>query len=35
MKYKCLVCGAVFEVSEGDEPICPICGMSGDAIEKL
>ena len=25
MKYKCKVCGAVFEVKDGEEPVCPVC----------
>lgn len=25
MKYKCKVCGQVFEVKDGEEPICPVC----------
>lgn len=32
-KYKCLVCGAVFEVEDGAEAICPVCGVSGDKVE--
>ena len=25
MKYKCKVCGQVFEVKDGEEPVCPVC----------
>ena len=31
--YKCKVCGAVFEVPDGVEPICPICHATGDNLE--
>ena len=30
--YKCLVCGLVFEVEEGLEPICPKCKAKGDKL---
>ena len=32
MKYKCTVCGAVFDVPEGTEPVCPVCGVTGDKL---
>lgn len=32
MKYKCLVCGQVFEVPDGEEPVCPVCHVKGDKI---
>lgn len=32
MKYKCLVCGAVFEVPDGVEPVCPVCKVKGDKL---
>ncbi len=32
-KYRCKVCGEVFEVAEGVEPICPKCGMGGTYLE--
>ena len=28
--YKCLVCGEVFTVEDGDTPVCPLCGVDGD-----
>ncbi len=31
-KYKCLLCGQVFEVADGVEPVCPLCGAKGDKI---
>ncbi len=33
MKYKCKVCGQVFEVKDGEEPICPVCKAKGDKLE--
>ena len=35
MKYKCLVCGVVFETKDGEEPVCPKCGAKGDKLVKL
>lgn len=32
MKYKCLVCGQIFEVPEGQEPQCPVCKVKGEKI---
>ena len=32
MKYKCLVCGQTFEISDGQEIVCPVCGASGDNV---
>lgn len=32
MKYKCLVCGQVFEVPDGEEPVCPVCHVKGEKI---
>ncbi len=34
-KYRCLVCGAEFEVPEGQEPVCPVCKMKGDKLMKI
>lgn len=33
--YRCLMCGAVFEVPEGEEPVCPACGARGSSLEKI
>ncbi len=33
--YKCLVCGEVFTVEDGAEPVCPLCGVSGDKLELI
>lgn len=32
MKYKCLVCGQIFDVPEGVEPQCPVCKVKGDKL---
>ena len=32
-KYKCKLCGAIFE-AEG-EAVCPVCGATGDKLEKI
>ena len=34
-KYRCRVCGEVFEASVGEEIICPKCGARGNDIEPL
>ncbi len=31
-KYKCEVCGKVFEVEDGVEPVCPLCKAKGDKL---
>lgn len=31
--YKCKVCGAVFQVEDGVEPVCPVCNAKGDKLE--
>ena len=33
IKYRCKVCGEVFEVEEGVEAVCPKCGVKGDLLE--
>ncbi len=33
IKYHCLVCGAEFELPEGEPAVCPMCGLDGDALE--
>ncbi len=33
MKYKCKVCGEIFEVPVGTEAVCPVCGATGDSLE--
>ena len=34
-QYKCKICGAVFEVKEGETPVCPVCKATGDNLEKI
>lgn len=31
--YRCLMCGAVFEVPAGGDPVCPVCGARADYLE--
>ena len=33
--YKCLVCGKVFDVEDGKEPVCPQCGAKGDKLQLI
>ncbi|MBO4261095.1 MAG: rubrerythrin family protein [Clostridia bacterium] len=35
MKYKCTICGEIFEVKDGEEAVCPLCGADGDALEPV
>ena len=32
MKYKCLICGQVFEANPGEEPVCPVCKARGAKV---
>ena len=34
-KYKCKLCGEVFEVKEGETPVCPRCGASGEQLQAI
>ena len=34
-KYKCNVCGAVFELAEGEELVCPVCGVGAEDLELI
>ena len=34
-KYKCIVCGAEFELKDGDKVQCPVCGVEGEYIVKV
>ncbi len=34
-KYKCLVCGEIFEVPDGETPVCPRCKATGDKLVKI
>ena len=31
-KYKCLLCGVEFEAEDGVEPVCPVCGATGEDL---
>ena len=33
IKYKCKICGEIFEVEQGIEAVCPLCHQKGDALE--
>ena len=33
--YKCLLCGEVFQVKDGEEPVCPLCGATGSDLEPV
>ena len=34
-RYKCKVCGEIFEVADGETPVCPRCKAKGDALVLL
>ncbi len=34
-KFRCLMCGAEFEVADGQEPVCPVCGVKGKKLEEI
>ena len=34
-KYKCKVCGAIFEVQDGEVAVCPKCKVTGDKLEEI
>ena len=34
-KYKCKVCGEIFEVKAGETPVCPRCKATGDKLELI
>lgn len=34
-KYICNVCGVEFEVKEGEEVICPVCGVGEEDCEEV
>ncbi|MBR3041091.1 MAG: rubrerythrin family protein [Eubacterium sp.] len=33
MKYRCKICGEVFEVPDGETPFCPVCGVGIENLE--
>ena len=34
-QYKCKLCGEVFEVKDGETPVCPRCRATGDKLEPI
>ena len=32
-KYKCLICGKVFDAADNEEAVCPLCKATGDKLE--
>ena len=34
-KFKCLICGEIFEVPDGEEPVCPRCKAKGDKLVEI
>ena len=35
LRFRCAVCGLEFELAEGEEPECPVCGAKGDRLIPL
>ena len=35
VQYKCKICGEVFEVKDGETPVCPVCKATGDNLELM
>ena len=35
MIFKCKVCNKVFEVKDGETPVCPLCKATGDKLESI
>ena len=34
-KFKCKICGEIFEVKDGETPVCPRCNATGDNLEVI
>lgn len=34
-RYRCTVCGSVFEAADDETPVCPDCFMEGDVLELI
>ncbi len=34
-KYRCKICGEIFEVADGEPAVCPVCGVDGDNLELI
>ena len=33
--FRCKICNAVFEVTDGVEPVCPVCKAKGENLEEI
>jgi len=33
--YKCLICGEIFTVADGEEPVCPKCKAKGEKVMEM
>ena len=34
-KYRCIVCMEEFELEDGQEQICPVCGVGQQDLERI
>ena len=34
-KYECLICKEIFNVADGEEPVCPRCKAKGDKLREI
>ncbi|MBO7405399.1 MAG: rubrerythrin family protein, partial [Clostridia bacterium] len=34
-KFKCTVCGEIFEAESIETAVCPVCGVDGDMLEEI
>ena len=34
-RYKCKICGQIFEVYDDEVPVCPLCKATGDQLEEI
>ena len=34
-KFKCILCGEIFEAESLEEAVCPLCGATGDDLEEI
>ena len=35
MQYRCKVCGEIFEVKDGETPVCPRCRATGEKLKPI
>ena len=35
LKFRCKLCGKVFEAESAEEAVCPLCGATGDKLELI